>query len=296
LDRCKKEKAIQRESNSRSKTSKIYSCRQVNIFDKICCNEIRFRASESKDWHPSKWKGNVNFYNKDHHIAIPPKIELCLATLLDQRHYKEDQNDQFRRAAITFKQFYLRRVPSFVSQTFQMAEKKMRKRFSDQTLWGKNKKIYDQTIGQPDLQRGRVHSVSNESRDDFIKEEKAILRRIINSDIDFEEINYDAVVSKIWCKTFLPWSYAATYKVLMELKNHGFEPETMLDFGCGPGAGLWVANDLWKDTLRMYDGVDQSFEMCRTANYVVTGGDEDCMTDGIRFRRRIPEGTEFRIH
>ena len=35
----------------------------------------------------------------------------------------------------------------------------MRKRFSDQTLWGKNKKIYDQTIGQPDLQRGRVNSV-----------------------------------------------------------------------------------------------------------------------------------------
>ena len=53
----------------------------------------------------------------------------------------------------------MRRVPSFVSQTFQMAEKKMRKRFSDQTLWGKNKKIYDQTIGQPDLQRGRVNSV-----------------------------------------------------------------------------------------------------------------------------------------
>ena len=27
------------------------------------------------------------------------------------------------------------------------------------------------------------------------------------------------------------------------------------------------------------------------ANYVVTGGDEDCLTDGIRFRRRLPEGT-----
>lgn len=35
----------------------------------------------------------------------------------------------------------------------------MRKRFSDQTLWGKNRKIYDQTIGQPDLKRGRVHSI-----------------------------------------------------------------------------------------------------------------------------------------
>merc|ERR1711937_56233 len=122
-------------------------------------------ADKSKDWHPSKWKGNVNFYNKDHHIAIPPQIELCLATLLDQRHYNQEQNDQFRKAAITFKQFYLKRMPSFISQTFQMAEKKMRKRFSDKTLWGKNKKIYQHTIGQPDLIRGRVHSISNESRD-----------------------------------------------------------------------------------------------------------------------------------
>ena len=41
----------------------------------------------------------------------------------------------------------------------------------------------------------------------------------------------------------------------------------------------------------MYDGVDKSYDQCRLANYVVTGGDEDCLTDGIRFRRRLPEGT-----
>ena len=78
---------------------------------------------------------------------------------MDSRHYTKDQNDQFRKAAITFKQFYLQRKSSFVSQTFQMAEKKMRKRFSDPSLWGKNKKIFHQTIGQPDSIRGRLHSV-----------------------------------------------------------------------------------------------------------------------------------------
>ena len=41
----------------------------------------------------------------------------------------------------------------------------------------------------------------------------------------------------------------------------------------------------------MYDGVDKSYDQCRLANYVVTGGDEDCLSDGIRFRRRLPEGT-----
>ena len=121
-----------------------------------------FSADTSKDWHPSKWKGNVNFYNKDHHIAIPPKIELCLATLLDQRNYTDEQNQQFRRAAITFKQFYLKRKPTYVAQTFQFAERKMRKRFSDQTLWGHNRKIFTKAIGQPDPQRGRTHSIRKE--------------------------------------------------------------------------------------------------------------------------------------
>ena len=118
-----------------------------------------FSADTSKDWHPSKWKGNVNFYNKDHHIAIPPKIEICLAALLDQRHYTDEQNQQFRKASITFKQFYLKRKPTYIAQTFEFAERKMRKRFSDQSLWGKNKKIFDKAIGQPDYQRGRVHSM-----------------------------------------------------------------------------------------------------------------------------------------
>ena len=28
----------------------------------------------------------------------------------------------------------------------------------------------------------------------------------------------------------------------------------------------------------MYDGVDESYHMLRMANYVVTGGDEECLT------------------
>lgn len=39
----------------------------------------------------------------------------------------------------------------------------------------------------------------------------------------------------------LPATYAATFNVLKELKERicNFEPKTMLDFGTGPGTGLW---------------------------------------------------------
>ena len=43
----------------------------------------------------------------------------------------------------------------------------------------------------------------------------------------------------------------------------------------------------------MYDGIDESYHMLRLANFVVTGGDEDCLTDGIRWSRRVPEGFAF---
>lgn len=39
----------------------------------------------------------------------------------------------------------------------------------------------------------------------------------------------------------LPATYAAIYNVMKELKERicSFEPKTMLDFGTGPGTGLW---------------------------------------------------------
>ena len=69
-----------------------------------------------------------------------------------------------------------------------------------------------------------------------------------------KRIVYDAVISKVWAKTGMIKSYAATYKVLQELKQNGFAPRTMLDFGCGAGPGLWAANDLFSDSLAEYVG------------------------------------------
>jgi ubiquinone/menaquinone biosynthesis C-methylase UbiE len=85
-------------------------------------------------------------------------------------------------------------------------------------------------------------------------------------------IIYDEVVAKVWNKTGMIKSYAATYKVFHELKINGFAPRTMLDFGCGTGPGLWAANAVFKDSLMEYTGVDQSLDQIRMARFVVTGG------------------------
>jgi len=75
---------------------------------------------------------------------------------------------------------------------------------------------------------------------------------------EHKSIDYDEVVAKVWAKTGMIKSYAGIYKVFQELKQNGFVPRTMLDFGCGAGPGLWAANHLFKDNLAEYTGIDKS--------------------------------------
>lgn len=81
--------------------------------------------------------------------------------------------------------------------------------------------------------------------------------------------------------------------MLHELKQNGFKPRTMLDFGCGTGPGLWAANDLFNDHLAEYTGVDKSLDQLRMARFVVTGGHPDVDTPGIRFKKNLPEGFAY---
>ena len=63
----------------------------------------------------------------------------------------------------------------------------------------------------------------------------------VKSRSNFREIDYDEVIAKIWMKTRVSHSFATAFKVFGELKEIGFAPETILDFGCGAGPGLWAA-------------------------------------------------------
>ena len=257
--------------------------------------EVIHRAPEDDEWHPSNWVGRVDATNKLDYIALPMKIEMCLANELDSRFYTSDQNWKFKDASIHFEHMYNRRQHAFKPLTNKMIEKRFAKIFGSSKLSRENKALLYHAIGTPGLDKAQDGTVglSQEKSRAVVKANKKLFQNYLTTRSAVTTIEYDEVITKIWAKTKTAFSYAATFKVLSELKAAGFDAETMLDFGCGIGPGLWAANEVWKDTLRMYDGVDESYHMLRMANYVVTGGDEDCLTDGIRWRRYIPEGTAF---
>ncbi|KAI3635445.1 hypothetical protein MIR68_006083 [Amoeboaphelidium protococcarum] len=71
----------------------------------------------------------------------------------------------------------------------------------------------------------------------------------------------------------LPSSYALHRRVLEELKDldSQFTPQSVIDFGCGPGVGLMSARDVWSNhkynVLDEYYGIDVSQQMLDAADY-----------------------------
>ena len=81
--------------------------------------EIVGNPERNDDWHPNDWIGKSSVANKRDYIALPPKIELCLAFQLDSRHYHPEQNAQFYKASTKFNDFYMRRRKRGFYRTFQ---------------------------------------------------------------------------------------------------------------------------------------------------------------------------------
>ncbi|KAI3652513.1 hypothetical protein MP228_001938 [Amoeboaphelidium protococcarum] len=71
----------------------------------------------------------------------------------------------------------------------------------------------------------------------------------------------------------LPSSYALHRRVLQELKDldSQFTPQSVIDFGCGPGVGLMSTRDVWSNhkcnVLDEYYGIDVSQQMLDAAEY-----------------------------
>jgi ribosomal protein RSM22 (predicted rRNA methylase) len=63
---------------------------------------------------------------------------------------------------------------------------------------------------------------------------------------DAHTITYGERETMAYVAGALPATYAAIYNVMKELKERvcSFKPKTMLDFGTGPGTGLWYVDDI----------------------------------------------------
>jgi ribosomal protein RSM22 (predicted rRNA methylase) len=103
-------------------------------------------------------------------------------------------------------------------------------------------------------------------RDNFGK-----LREIIaeNSTGATSRIEWDLKMAKMYAATFAPSNYGPIYKVFQEIKKRmpaQYQPNSILDFGMGPGTGLWAAYSTWKPELwQRVTGIDVSEHMVQVA-------------------------------
>jgi ribosomal protein RSM22 (predicted rRNA methylase) len=52
----------------------------------------------------------------------------------------------------------------------------------------------------------------------------------------------------------------------MHSRMPDFQPKAILDFGCGPGTGMWVSKDQWS-SVEKFTGVDISDDMLQACKY-----------------------------
>ncbi|KAI9255234.1 mitochondrial small ribosomal subunit Rsm22-domain-containing protein [Phascolomyces articulosus] len=90
--------------------------------------------------------------------------------------------------------------------------------------------------------------------------------RIINNSDKPHTLAYGPRESIAYTAGVLPSTYAATLNVLAELSHRisDFSPNSILDFGTGPGTALWAAQEVFSD-LQSYVGVDLSEDMLNIA-------------------------------
>ncbi|GAB5586034.1 37S ribosomal protein S22 [Umbelopsis nana] len=83
----------------------------------------------------------------------------------------------------------------------------------------------------------------------------------------------------------LPATYAAIFNVLKELKERicNFEPKSMLDFGTGPGTGIWAAREHFE--LEKCTGVDISEDMLRMAEDLIEKSGKKDYAHNTTFQR-----------
>ena len=72
-------------------------------------------------------------------------------------------------------------------------------------------------------------------------------------------------------------SFSVIRRLLQDLKETrpDFKPDSILDFGAGPGTTLWAAEDVWPDTVRKCLNVEPSESMIDAGNHLMGYGPFD---------------------
>jgi ribosomal protein RSM22 (predicted rRNA methylase) len=90
---------------------------------------------------------------------------------------------------------------------------------------------------------------------------------------EVKKIDYGKHEAISYVASRFPSVYGVIYRVLSEVKRRlpDYSPRTMLDYGTGPGTGIWAAHHVFQDNIREFTGVDLSEHMLNTAEDLIYG-------------------------
>ncbi|KAF9200248.1 37S ribosomal protein S22 [Haplosporangium sp. Z 27] len=83
-------------------------------------------------------------------------------------------------------------------------------------------------------------------------------------------LEYGHRESTAYIAAMAPSTYSAIKNVLEEVNSRvpNLQIKSFMDFGTGPGTGIWAANEVWKKPLQ-YTGIDASLAMLETAEEIL---------------------------
>ncbi|XP_017859013.1 PREDICTED: methyltransferase-like protein 17, mitochondrial [Drosophila arizonae] len=109
------------------------------------------------------------------------------------------------------------------------------------------------------------------------KRELEINRRLGQRTYAWKPIEYGTYEAIVYAVGRAAQEYAVMKRVLSEiqLRDEQFKPRSYIDFGSGIGTGMWVASELWRDSIFEYYNVDRSREMNELSELILQQGQEN---------------------
>ncbi|XP_066277200.1 ribosome assembly protein METTL17, mitochondrial-like [Branchiostoma lanceolatum] len=109
------------------------------------------------------------------------------------------------------------------------------------------------------------------------KVERKVLKKVQQQLYHWQPVTWNQTTGLAYLVGKAPGVYAATYRVLSEIKKREpkFRPMTLMDYGSGAGMTVWAAHALWGRWLREYSCFDTSSSMNDLAELLLRGGEEN---------------------
>ncbi|KAE9421717.1 hypothetical protein Angca_003139, partial [Angiostrongylus cantonensis] len=156
-----------------------------------------------------------------------------------------------------------------------------------------------------------VREARNKVKNMLKEKEEQDMCNLLSEDLKTTGINYKVrnEIDKILKKAHFTWqplsvetketaaayalsqlapNYAEISRVLDEFKGSTFCPDSVLDYGCGIGAGFWAVNERYGSAVNDYCMVDPSVAMTNFAMDIMRDDKGNLLPRNINFRRHLP--------